>query len=341
MSTMSSSGADEIIETNGEHLTETSNSDNTQTLSVVDENDNQPNSEIFKESSNNIDPESLSMQAMVEEVRTKFFQDIETNGADQYDSTDIELIRNDNWQVERFIRRKKSVDASVEMLKNTLRWRHQMLMPQLQDTDFPEEFFKVGAMFGYENDLSGNGCVYLRVRLHRKIKELETHIKSFMMHIVNKVDMACNGKGLTVVFDCSGAGLTNLDMDLIWFLVDSLIKYYPYGMEHILVYEMPWILSSAWTIIKAWMAVEFRDKIKFVSRKTITDFIANDHLPYYMGGTCPTDYHHVPKGCRPAEVIAQEKGISEKDVKKIMKSFKPFLEEAQQEIDIINSLKHD
>src|SRR5699024_6800756 len=138
-----------------------------------------------------------------------------------------------DWQIERFIRRKKSVDAAVEMIKGTLRWRHELNMPQLTDTDFPEEFIKVGAMFGFEHDLEGNGVVYLRVRLHKKVKESRKLVKLYMMHIVNKMDMSINARGLTVVFDCSRAGITNLDMDIVWFLVESLIKDYPNGMKHI------------------------------------------------------------------------------------------------------------
>lgn len=277
------------------------------------------------------------MQAMIEEVRAKFLEEAAAN-PDLYDPSDIELARNDDWQIERFILRKKSADAAVEMIKGTLRWRRETNMPQLKDTDFPEEFFKIGGMFGFETDLEGNGVVYLRVRLHRKIKELEQFVKLFMMHTVNKMDMAMNGKGISVVFDCSGAGISNLDMDIIWFLVESLIKYYPYGLKHILVYEMPWILTSAWTIIKGWMPAEFQDSVKFITKKNITQYIAKDKLPRYLGGESKLNYHQVPKGCRTATEMASEQGLTEKDLKKMMKAFRPFLDEADAEIQTLSAL---
>lgn len=277
------------------------------------------------------------MVAMIEEVRAKFLEEAAVN-PHLYDPTDVDLARTDDWQVERFILRKKSIEASLEMIKGTLQWRHELEMPQLKDTDFPEEFFKIGAMFEFEKDLAGNAVVYLRVRLHRKIKELEKFVKLYMMHIINKADFAMNGKGLTVVFDCSGAGISNLDMDIVWFLVDALIKYYPYGMKNILVHDMPWILSSAWTIIKGWMPEEFRDKVKFTNKKTITEYIAAENLPYYLGGTSKRNYHQVPKGCRPAAEIAPEQGLNEKEVKKMLKTFQPFLDEAEEEINVIQSL---
>ena len=275
------------------------------------------------------------LQTMIEEVRAKFIQEYETN-PDMYDPTDCELICKDDWQVERFIRRKKTTDESFQMLISTLRWRHQMHMPRTKDTDFPEEFFKIGTMFGFEPDLDNNAVIYFRVRLHRKVKELEKFIKLFILHIINKVDMSVQGKGLTVVFDCGGAGLTNLDMDIVWFLVDSLLKYYPYGLKHILVLEMPWILSSAWSIVKGWMPLEFRDKIKFVNNKTITEYIAKENLPYYIGGVCTVDYHHVPKGCRPAEELASKQGLTKKEMKKILKYYQPLIVEANEESRLIN-----
>lgn len=289
-------------------------------------------------SETHVDEESRAqMVAMIEEVRAKFLEEADAN-PHLYDPSDVDLARKDDWQLERFILRKKSVESALEMIKGTLQWRHELEMPQLKDTDFPEEFFKIGAMFQFENDLAGNAVVYLRVRLHRKIKELEKFVKLYMMHIINKADMSTNGKGLTVVFDCSGAGISNLDMDIVWFLVDALIKYYPYGMKNILVHDMPWILSSAWTIIKGWMPEEYRDKVKFTSKKNITEYIAPENLPYYLGGLSSANYHKVPKGCRPAAEIAPEQGLNEKEVKKMLKTFQPYLDEAEEEISLIQSL---
>lgn len=96
-----------------------------------------------------VDEESRAqMVAMIEEVRAKFLEEAAAN-PHLYDPADVDLARTDDWQVERFILRKKSVESALEMIKGTLQWRHELEMPQLKDTDFPEEFFKIGAMFEF------------------------------------------------------------------------------------------------------------------------------------------------------------------------------------------------
>lgn len=49
---------------------------------------------------------------------------------------------------------------------------------------------------------------------------------------------------LCMVFDMTGAGLAQMDMDLIKFVVNSFKIYYPNLLSWLLVYNMPWILQG-------------------------------------------------------------------------------------------------
>lgn len=80
---------------------------------------------------------------------------------------------------------------------------------------------KAGGLFDYEPDVNGNVMIYMRIRMHRKIPELADPMKKFVMHIVNKVDKKTDGQGMAIVFDCSGAGYQNADMDFLTFLINS------------------------------------------------------------------------------------------------------------------------
>lgn len=276
------------------------------------------------------------MANLIVQVREAALARVSEHPITDFDPIDVQRLREDspenNWTIERFIRRKPDVEQASDMIIDTMKFRALYNLPSIKPENFPEEFYRIGAIFPFEKDLAGNGCVYMRVRLHRKVKELEHLTKKFTLYNINQVDESSQGHGMSVIFDCSGAGITNLDMDFIWFLIDSVIKYYPIGIQHIIVYEMPWILSSAWTIIKGWMPPEFRDKIVFVDKKTITNYIAAENLPFYMGGKSVRDYHFVPKGCRNSMDLANESGeFTEKEVKKFAKIFQPYLDEADQE----------
>lgn len=39
-------------------------------------------------------------------------------------------------------------------------------------------------------------------------------------------------------------GLSNMDLDVIGYLINLFQKYYPYFLNYIIVYEMAWILNG-------------------------------------------------------------------------------------------------
>lgn len=49
----------------------------------------------------------------------------------------------------------------------------------------------------------------------------------------------------------------------------SLCSYYPNFVEKILVFEMPWILNTAWKIIKSLLPPPAVARIKFVTKNNI------------------------------------------------------------------------
>jgi hypothetical protein len=273
------------------------------------------------------------LQQIVAKVRESFLQDYEEN-KELYFEGDVEKVREDDWYVTRFVlRNKKKIDPTIEMLKNSMRWRKEFGISTMKETEFPQEFYKIGGVFSYANDRDGNGMVYMRIKMHRKIPELDLALKRYLIYILNKVDLEVNGKGMAIVFDCQEAGISNVDMDMLWFLISTMNKYYPKGLSYILVYELPWILNFAWKIAKNWIPEEHRRLIKFATKEDVTNFIEAENLPDFMGGTCQRSYRIVPKECPTAEEISREKGLKDKDIEKMMKFFEPHLAEADKSIN--------
>ena len=53
-----------------------------------------------------------------------------------------------------------------------------------------------------------------------------------------------HGEQITVMFDCRNAGLKNMDMEFIQFIISTMKDYYPDPLNYILVFEMPWVLNG-------------------------------------------------------------------------------------------------
>lgn len=130
---------------------------------------------------------------------------------------------------------------------------------------------------------------------------------------------------MSIVFDCTGGGLVNADMDLLLFLVSTLVNYFPKGLSYLLVHNLPWILKPFWLIAKAWIAEEQTQLVKFSDSNTIYEYVDKDKLPDFMGGTCKRDYRAPPENCTTLEQAAKLWGMDRSVIRKILMKFSEYL----------------
>lgn len=132
-------------------------------------------------------------------------------------------------------------------------------------------------------------------------------------------------RGWGVVFDTRGAGLAQIDFDMLIFLFRTVKQYYPWGLKYIAVYELPWILTGGWKIAQKLLPEDATRLIRFYNKKTINEIIPQENLPDFMDGTCDIDYRAVPDGCESAvEIGAKEYGFTPQQVNSIKKHFEKF-----------------
>lgn len=249
---------------------------------------------------------------------------------DAYDSQDVDEIFDDpskEWNFKRFLLNSYlNLDKAFDQLCACYRWKKEVGLRYIIDQDFPLEFFATGALIPYDTDLNGNPCLYIRVKFVRRAQEIMHVFKLFFVHQMNKVDTESEGFGWTLIFDFSGASIGNCDLEMVNFLINVICDYYPCGVDYILTYELPWYLSAVWKVIRSCIPDHSKGLVRCADRKNITNFIAIDHLPDFMGGTCSRSYRDVPKGC----ISTQEYGskvlnLSRKQLSNLLNKFKPLL----------------
>lgn len=49
---------------------------------------------------------------------------------------------------------------------------------------------------------------------------------------------------MTIFFDMTETGLSNLDMEYTKYLIGLCKNYYPHFLNYILIFEMPWVLDG-------------------------------------------------------------------------------------------------
>ena len=145
---------------------------------------------------------------------------------------------------------------------------------------------------------------------------------------MNKVDSVSEGYGWTFIIDFQGANITNCDLELVNFLIKTLCEYFPCGVDYILTYEIPWILSAVWKVIRSIIPDHSKDLVHCAHKDNITGFIDLENLPDFMGGTCDRSFRDIPKGCIPTEQFGQQVlGLSCKQMTNLLNKFKPLLRE--------------
>lgn len=173
---------------------------------------------------------SKSHQALLE-VRKRFLEYAEAN-PDKVNDRDKQKLATDDWYLKRYLlARNRNVKDTLEMLRKTMDWRNDFGIHMSEDAMFPLEFYKIGALFPYENDKKGNLVLYLRIKYHRKISEMVEVEKHFLVHTFEKIDRITNGQGLVIVFDCQDAGYANCDIEFLQFLISCATEHAPVGLQ--------------------------------------------------------------------------------------------------------------
>lgn len=218
------------------------------------------------------------------------------------------------------------------MIRETMRWRKINLWDlsegDVKDYHFPIEFFLVSTLFAYEPDKNNYMTLYIRIAMHRKVKELEKFTKAFFLHTYDKVDRASGQQGIALIFDLTNAGYRNLDLDYLRFLIDYGVKYCPVGVKYIVVLNIPWTLNAFRKMVFSFLSKEWFNVLKFANGKEILNYIDEENLPDYLGGKCRRNYRSVPRGAQPIENLVEKYGYSHADVTRIMPVYKDALDEA-------------
>lgn len=183
-------------------------------------------------------------------------------------------------------------------------------------------FFKFNSSFHF--------YFYPHLKVYKRLDVLDMPIKQFLVYNLDKMDSeARKERGWGVIFDTRGAGLAQVDFDMLIFLFRTVKQYYPWGLKYVAVYELPWILQGGWKIAQQLLPEDATKLIRFYNKKTITQIVDAESLPDFMGGSCKVDYKAVPDGCKSAiEIGAKEFGFTPDEVKSIMKHFEKYLHES-------------
>ncbi|XP_066287770.1 motile sperm domain-containing protein 2-like [Branchiostoma lanceolatum] len=235
-------------------------------------------------------------KVQIRELRERFLREqadaITQN--DLFDPRDIAKVRKDDEYLESYLLSRPTPEAAYDMLVSALKWRKEFGVYDISESSLPVATFEKGAMFAHNEDKEGHPILIFIAKLHKKDSSKYQELCRFLVFWLERISTRNPGKQMTIMFDMMESGLGNMDMDFIRFLINCFKNYFPNQLAYLLVYEMPWILNTAWKIIKTWLPPDSVKKIKFVNRNEVQQYISPDQLATRMGGTDTFLYTYPP-----------------------------------------------
>lgn len=204
---------------------------------------------------------------------------------------------------------------------DTFKWRKDFEIHHFKKLEIPREVYVMAPLFEYYTDSEGRRMFYVRVMMHRKIALLQERIKKYFMNNIERMDRAANREhGINVVFDMTGSGFSNADLDLLFFLLSSIRNYYPNSVQYVYVLGLPWILNSMAKFALALIPSDTAKKVRFLTQAEFHEVIPSEKIPDFLGGTATMNYRVIPRGAKSCVQLGHEIfGMDEAEVTKMLK----------------------
>ena len=119
----------------------------------------------------------------------------------------------------------------------------------IKSADIDQGLKNKGSLFLRNRDADGKQLLVFDVKKHVKGAANMDDIQRMFLYFLERVDREDEDGMVTIVFDCAGCGLKNMDMEYIKYMIDVLKDYYPYNLNYILVIDMPWVLNGKFFLV--------------------------------------------------------------------------------------------
>ena len=224
----------------------------------------------------------------VVKIRKAFEEYISKNGNEAFYEEDVERVRTDDFYVHRWFmhvhdKKGDQLEDCVENMITALKWRKTEKVREITADNLNPQFKEKGDIYMKGEDK--DGCPLLVFAMARHVKgDKPDEMKRLFLYYLDRIDRETKDGMLSLVFECVGCGVTNMDMEIIAFMIKMLDDYYPDNLKYILIIDMGWLLTACWKIIKGWIPPAGVRKVKFLSKNTLSEFIPEDHQLRIWGG---------------------------------------------------------
>ena len=170
-----------------------------------------------------------------------------------------------------------------------LKWRREYRPMHIQPCDCDEAISRSGAFFFHGYDRLDQPLCYLNVSLidpsEGQIERRQRYIILQMERAKRMIKLDGSAGRCAAVFDLSGAGLRNVDRQLLVFLLTAVKRYYPDSFGRVYLVNMPYAIRFVWSWVKPMLAQHAQEKVRFIDTEGgLSEFVEPRWLLQKYGG---------------------------------------------------------
>lgn len=236
--------------------------------------------------------------ATANEVRTLFEAKLKEgipNPPGSFHPLDLEKVKDEKY-INRIIAHcENDANQSADMLWDILTWRKNVGANDINENTVRLDYINEGIFFPRGRDVDGSLLLIFKSKNHIKGQRDMEEIKKIIIYWFDRIEREENGRKISLFFDMEGCGLSNMDMELIKYLISLLKYYYPYFLNYIIIYQMPWVLTAAFKVVKTLLPAKAVEKMKNVSKDSLKEIVAPEQALTCWGGKDDYTFEFVPE----------------------------------------------
>lgn len=220
---------------------------------------------------------------MIERIRERLEREFGENET-LYHPNDIERIRTDSWQIERYIEEyHHNEDKAYDAIVKTLKWRKSERVNEIRETDFFKEMWTFTSVEIHGHDRQGRVLHWVTLQNITVPKDIMDLGFRFTLYISEQIDKLAGRKGCTTVVNVRHAGLRNFQIDIIRMLL-TIPQHYPGLVRMFLVVDQPYLLRTVINILLNVVDEKIRKRMAFISNADLTKYVDPKLIPKSMNG---------------------------------------------------------
>lgn len=229
------------------------------------------------------------------DVRSLFQAKLNENPDHGFHPSDLERIKDEKYMKRVMKHNDNDPKLASDMLWDIFTWRKTVGANDINESTIRSDYISEGAFFPHGRDVDGCLLLIIKSKKHVKgVKDFE-EIKKIIIYWFDRIEREENGNRVTLFFDLDGCGLSNVDMELTNYLIGLFKSYYPSFLNYIIIYQMPWVMSAAFKIIKSLLPAKGVEKMKFVNKDTLKEFVEPEQALACWGGKDNYVYEFIPE----------------------------------------------